>query len=227
MYWPEEYFGFSIVAMVVITCLFQRLALCAVDYVAQILWIALHLLVYVFPGLYWRAGAELHCGCVRLGGYTGTRGRKNDPSTWKRHPMTYRNVAEHHGFVDPKVCRFPSFTKVYASAAHYAEADQSLRRVHLVFIPRGAVHTLPIIEDDDLFLDMLFQSDGFIPSLRYSDLHRAYDYALSYAKMPGGVHITNHMYIPLLSFRTTFLDRKADAWWTWGSEPSFLLACGW
>jgi hypothetical protein len=146
-----------------------------------LLWTLLHLFVYYCPCLYWRAGAEMKSGDMCNGGYSGTGGCKEDPTTWKRYPVTYRNIAEHHGLVDPKVCRFPSFTKVYGTAAHYAEEDKSLRRVHLVFLLRGGTYTKRILEDDMLFNDMLHQCNYVIKSPRSDNLSWACDYALNFA----------------------------------------------
>ena len=98
-----------------------------------LLWTLLHLFVYYCPCLYWRAGAEMKSGDMCNGGYSGTGGCKEDPTTWKRYPVTYRNIAEHHGLVDPKVCRFPSFTKVYGTTVHFADERKSFCRMHLVF----------------------------------------------------------------------------------------------
>ena len=142
-----------------------------------LLWSLLHLFVYYCPCLYWRAGAEMRSGDMCSGGYTGTNGIKEDPATWQRYPVTYRNIAEHHGLVDPKVCRFPSFTKVYGTTAHFADENKSLRRMHLVFLLRGGTCTKRILEDDMLFNDMLHQCNYVIKNLRSDNLPWAYDYA--------------------------------------------------
>lgn len=167
-------------------------------------WSALHAFVWFCPGLYWRSGAEMESWQFCDGSYTGPDGDKADPSTWKRFPITYRSVAEHHGLTKPKVCRFPSFTKCYATAAHYAEEGR-LGRVHLVWIPRGAFWTQPIIEHDMAFNDMIYQAAGCIPSLR-SSLSESYVYALRFSQLPGGVYICNTSYLPLRSFETVDLS---------------------
>ena len=118
------------------------------------------------------------------------------------------------------------FIKVYGTAAHYAEEDKSLRRVHLVFLLGGGTYTKPILEDDMLFNDMLYQCDFVVKNLRSDNLSWAYDYALNFAQLPGGVYITNEQYFPIVSFNTTALDTRSDEWWCWASKQSLGLACG-
>ena len=194
-----------------------------VHFASSFAWLLLHMAVYYTPGLYWRAGAEMKTGRPCSGAYTGPAGEKTDVSSWQRFPLTYRNIAEHHGLVSPKVCRFPSFAKVYGVAAHYA-LEGGLGSVHLVFAP-GAVHTLPVLEDDSLYKDMIFQANNKIPQLRGGSNFAAYAYALNFAKLPGGVHVTNSFYVAVGSWAVTKADHRADDWWAQAGS-AFLLALG-
>ena len=64
------------------------------------------------------------------------------------------------------------------------------------------MHTKPMLEDDMLFNEMLYQCGGDVANLRSGDLRRAYAYALNFADLPGGVHFANDRYFPMVSFNT-------------------------
>ena len=70
---------------------------------------------------------------------------------------------------------------MYGTAAHYAEEDKSLRRVHLVFLLRDGTYTKQIIEDDMQFNDMLQQCNYVIKKPRSDNISYAYDNALNSA----------------------------------------------
>ena len=64
--------------------------------------------------------------------------------------------------------------------------------VHLFYVPY-AVQTLDFFTDE-LWNDMWYQANGFIPNLRNGRPASAWEYMKHFANMHGGVFITNKTY---------------------------------
>ena len=162
------------------------------------------------PWLYFRAGYEFTIRRCHDGSYTGPHGDPTDITTWRRFRVSYRAIAEHHGFVNPKSCRFPSFTKTFATASLYAR-ENNLRHVDLVFC-RHAIETWQVLKDDLLWHDMLMQNN-YIRNLRTGTLRGAYEYALWYAAMDGKVFITNEFYASIMRITPTTATHEHGRQW--------------
>ena len=184
-----------------------------------LVWKLLLLIVYVTPCLYWRAGDELSDNYV-------ITPAMNDK--YAKPPIDYLKVMEHHGLCKPKICYWPSLTKIYGVANAYAVATESSGReypidVTLVFT-REAWKTSDILGDAQLFWHAVegLNPDSYnfrhVGASLNDTLYKSWLYVqrFAYEALPGGVFITNKTYWKVWSFRSEVVEPNddADGWWT-------------
>jgi hypothetical protein len=200
-------------------------------YYTGFMWNLLLIVVFFTPGLYWRSGDEL-TNCLYV------TPKKNTPK------VTYLGVLEHHGFVSPKICVWPSFAKAFGVANAYAVATLASGRntsinVSLIFVPqfRSVFCTRVILSAPisvfwdavkDLTLDNYsFRSQSYNLNGALSD---SWEYAHYFAfnNIPGAVHITDKTYFKLFDFISVVIpsSHKNDVWWSSTSTFDAIFGLG-
>ena len=179
--------------------------------IRTVLWNLLLVFVYYCPFLYWRAGDEFKTS------------RFPDVRTkYKGGKMTYLNVLEHHGFCNPKICRWTSLAKTYGLANAYGVATQNSGRttpapICLVFVFGLSYRTWDIVNNLEEWHRTWTNLPDDYPLTKYK-YEEAIKHVLFYSKdsMPGGVYITNSRLFALLYFEAKVVEKddKTEAWWT-------------